>query len=191
MKIFELFNNYDYQSINFVSSKYLELLFKIDGSISVKDEWEFAYIKFNDLKLKKIQDFSLISPGLPVFRPRAIEILKDFFISGELLLLKTPKEKEYYLYNIFPEIDCLDINNPNLVWNNGKHAIFSESKPTFIKEKIDRDIFKTKYMVTSILVTDKFVQRVLDNNLLGFQFIPLWDSETGYIEDVPENRIIT
>jgi hypothetical protein len=191
MKIYQLRNNSDYQAIKFVDDNYIKISRKIDGKTSLKEEWGTCYIKFIDTKLKKIKDFDSIGYDRPIFSPKAVEILKEFFVSGELLPLKTVKGKEFYLYNIFPEIDCLDIQNSYLKWNINKSSILSESKPTFIKEKIDIEIFRTKYMVTSVLVTDIFVQKILDNNLMGFMFIPLWDSEKGYLEDIYDNRITT
>lgn len=192
MKIYLLEKNYDYQAIDIIDTYYDNLLGRMNGVFSLKKDWKGSpYIKLINLRLKTTKDFNSITSERPVFSTKSLEILKEFFVSGEFLPLQDKKGKVFYLYNIFPEIDCLDINNPNLLWNMAKSAIFSDSKPTFLLDKIDRHIFKAKYMVTSVLVTDTFVQRVLDNKLKGFQFIPIWDSDTGYIEDIITNRIIT
>lgn len=191
MKLYRLIKNYAYQAINFVDDRYQDLSCKIDGKKSIKDEWDIANIKFLDTKLKTIKDFSSLTYSKPVFSSKAIEILKDFFISGEFLRMKSVKGKELFLYNIFPEIDCLDIDNSNLEWNKVRASILYDSKPTFIESKVDREILRIKYIAGEIFVTDKFVNRVLEHNLKGFQFIPVWDSESGYIEDIKGNRILT
>lgn len=187
MILYILEKNYEYEAMRTVDEYYLDLvLYFFKGQGSIADKWEIAEVEFiKDRKLKKGADFCTITTSVPIFTEKALNVLKDILEAngGELLPMEIngKKTQTLYAYNIFPEIDCLDIENPELSWNNNKSAIFPESKVFFIKDRINKEIFKTKYMFTSVLVTDAFVNRVLENKLTGFGFIPLWDSEKGYI----------
>lgn len=195
MKIYKLSKNiFEYQAINFFDINYNKLCWEINGKQSIKDNWnkEIPIVKLLDKKRKTIRDFTDLGTDLPIFGIKAIEILKEFFIDGEMLPLKTEKGKEFFLYNIFPEIDCVDLDNSIFDWSNDtKTAMGNRKKISFQINKIDKAIFRAKYLINYILVTDKFVNKVLENNLKGFQFILLWDSENGGIYDYEDKNINT
>jgi len=192
MRLYKIDDHPDYQSLNTINDIHDKLLFKMNGMISIKKEWEelgTCYIKFLDTKLKAIKDYAQFTNTRPIFSPRAVEVLKDFFIDGELLEIKSIKEnKTFYIYNIFPKIDCIDYKNSELIYYDDKINFRLDSpKIIFLKEKINKNIFRERSIFTYVLVTDKFVSRVIDNKLEGFKFISQWDSELG---DIKEKEII-
>lgn len=115
---------------------------------------------------------------IPVFSEKSISVIGDLIPNNsELKLLNNVDKKnkdKFYVLNIKDRIDCFDIDK--LEFRGG-----SISKYSFIESKIPQksSIFKPFTSRADNYVTQEFVDRVIENNLRGFTFIPLWDSEKG------------
>jgi len=114
------------------------------------------------------QDFTSLS-SMPVFSLRACKILGDFLDpNGELLPLKSHTTQPYLFYNITTIVDALNLSK--------SRAQYFDDPPT-VAISIDHFAFHTDRLdgLTSFripddpmtaIVSDLFVQRVLDADLL-------------------------
>ncbi|MFN8672443.1 MAG: hypothetical protein U0457_10255 [Candidatus Sericytochromatia bacterium] len=158
---------------------------KPDGINSLKDKWgDFRNIYSPQKAGREVKDYTALKNYDPIFSDKATDVLKDFFTCGELLPIKNEFSNDFYLYNIFPKVDYINWEYTNLLANkdsgisiNINEKIYFE----FIPEKIQHHIFKNEKQY-QVFVTDIFVQKVLDNKLRGFCFVPIWDIEIGGIE---------
>lgn len=190
MRIYELQVNFNYSLAELIKPDGLDIFYDI-GLISIKNEWKCEYIRtVYDENTIDFEDFTKINSH-NVFSKRAIDILNEMLIHGELLPLKY-KDKDYFIYNIFIYKNFIDIEASEVSTESEKndktkvkckHLIFKENE-------IDRHIFKDKTKKSRTFVTDSFVAKVQDNNLKGFLFIPQWDSELGFLLNDPKQQFI-
>lgn len=167
-----------YRGIYYVNSDdIIEFNRRFDGS-SLKKTWtgkeEF---RFAPNKLPK-GDTPGLSSHIPVFSPKAVEILADLLEnSGELLPINCGGE-DYFLFNVTLLLDALDEDASELErFSTGR--IMDVLRYSFKKDKlIGTNIFKLPEMPLSYpYVTDAFVRRVKDSGLKGFEFRLEWSSD--------------
>ena len=121
------------------------------------------------------------APGftIPVFSKRAIECLLSLINENIELLPLDFEEKEFYGINVTTVLDAIDYEKSVYkTFRDGKR-IMSFKKYVFKSDKIkDVPIFKIIDEPTRwAFVSDKFKQTVEENNLEGFDFELVWDSE--------------
>ena len=86
---------------------------------------------------------------------------------------------ELYILNITNIVDGVDYTKSQVKYFPDGKRVLRFIKLAFIEEKVrGSHIFKiVENKITSTYVSDEFRQRILDNNLTGFKFELVWDSE--------------
>lgn len=151
----------------------------IDGR-SLQDSWNPVEIKVVKSKKKKIlSDSPYLNAAAPIFSQKAVEVLNEFLDdSVELLDLNHQKSDKFYLINVVKVLDCIDHSKAEFRrFPNGR--IMWCEKYAFHPEKvIGQHIFKIIDTPRGlVLVSDEFRDKVLENNLTGFIFEEVWNSD--------------
>ena len=130
--------------------------------------------------LGKVQPYhDYPSPGseTAIFSRRAVETLKDLLLpSGELLPTIT-QTGEYYVYNILHKSDAFDVTASiaEFMPSSGKETAFSIERYELRPEKMgNHAVFRLREDPASIMVTDRFKERVEKAGLNGFFFAKIW-----------------
>lgn len=123
-------------------------------------------------------DFPLF--GTPVFSKRAVEVLRDLLMpNGEILPLTFEGRQDmYFAFNTITVINALDEYHSEVTrFSDGK--IMWINKYQFFSDKLkSAAIFKIPQSVRSLVyVKDKFVNKVNEAGLTGFNFAPLWSDK--------------
>ncbi len=127
-------------------------------------------------------DYPGIDMVLPAFSRRACDVLHQFLVpNGELLPLRTESDQEYFFFNITTIVDALDIKNSDCdFWCDPPTTATSIEHFEFATNKLKGlSIFRIHQWPMGAIVTDKFVQRVREYGLNGFDFIKLWPFDRG------------
>jgi hypothetical protein len=98
---------------------------------------------------------------------------------GEFLPLDCP-DGSYCAYNVTRVIDVMDEDDSELErFSDG--GIMDIVRPAFYAERIASEvIFKLPQMrSTPIFVTDRFVERIEEHGLVGFDLKPVWSGPEG------------
>ncbi|MCG8483196.1 MAG: hypothetical protein MJA31_07820 [Clostridia bacterium] len=147
---------------------------------SMVHDWPMVEMK--TIKQGKKSDAPLCSPSVPVFSERAIEVLKDLLKGNAELLPLIHKDyvgqDQLYAVNVVNLRDCIDYDKsereefgPNMYGRFTKYVF----KPDVVK---DAHIFKIKdFPYFKELYSDEFREKALRNNLRGFRFTEVWNSE--------------
>lgn len=174
--------------------KIWHLEFELDKftSMTIVDDDDWSNLTFDgttkvmkwipiDVKIighKKIANATSLSPGIPVFDTKTMQILHDLiYDSTEALELKCSKGK-FFAINICEILDCVDYNKSiyEKYYNSDRIMVFDkyEFKEECLKNK---HIFKiVDEIERTPFVSEEFRKRVLENNLTGFKFKLVWDS---------------
>jgi hypothetical protein len=167
-----------YKGIYYVNSENIvEFNRRFDGS-PLKRTWTgkegFRFAPYNLPK----GDTPGLSSHIPVFSPRAVEILAELLENGGELLPIICEHEEYFLFNVTRVIDALDEDASQLVrFDDG--GILDIDRYSFKENKLTGvNIFKLPQKPLSYpYVTDAFVRRVEDSGLKGFEFRIVWSSD--------------
>jgi len=121
------------------------------------------------------------APGftIPVLSKKAVKCLKPLIRENvEILPLKF-EEGKYFAVNIITVLDAIDYEKSKYKTFSDKKRIMVFEKYAFIEEKVANiPIFKiVDKPIKSRFVSDEFKRIVEKNNLRGFKFILVWDSE--------------
>ena len=121
-------------------------------------------------------DFPSLVSDVPVFSLRAVNVLKGILQeNGEILPLSCA-EGEYYAFNLTTSIDALDESKSEVKRFANSSRIMRILKYAFLGDRlIGATIFKIPQSRATIFVTDAFLRVVIANNLLGFEFVNLWE----------------
>ena len=116
-----------------------------------------------------------------VLSKRGLNALKDILKDSVEIIPLQCKGREYFVVNILNIIDALNYNNAELK-RLSTGLVVGLTKYSFLKEKIqDKNVFKILLngieMVTEIFVSETFKNIVEENELKGFKFEEVWDSE--------------
>jgi len=204
-KLYDLYiltNNSAYQYADFEDKDiYLpEALIKIKSfsnqdifnkRINLKNIWksiDIELIKRDVGKRLRVNPDILETLHMKMFSEKSLEYLKDLIPENvEILPVNNiSSDKKYYILNFTSDIDCLtdksELDASGFVITDIKKYDFELSKVTY-------DMFKIKKIPDDIYVTKKFIEKVMESNLKGFCFIPIWSSETGGIENPTYSEI--
>ena len=115
---------------------------------------------------------------IPVFSKNALQHLMPL-IGENIEPLKLDYEEPYYAINVTRVVDAINYGRSEYITFNDSKEIVTFSKYSFLPEKVKGvPIFKISDARSSFpLVSDEFKQIVEANNLKGFVFRLLWDSE--------------
>lgn len=138
-------------------------------------------------------DFPMLG-GKPVFSDRAVAVLRDLLEpNGELLPLETETKNPYWFYNVTTIADVLDVDNSDC-------RFFSDPPTTavniryfsFHRELIEGlRIFRIPEYPILTIVSNHFVDRVIEAGLAGFSITKLWPLEKGTYWRAPREVIET
>jgi len=119
-------------------------------------------------------DFPSFASHVPVFSKRTVLAINDLLRSrGELYPLICD-EGDYYAFNVTNVVDALDLEDSEIKYfRDGRIMRILHHK--FRTEKlIGQHIFKIPQTpLMDVFVTQDFVSRVENANLLGFKFLPV------------------
>ncbi len=165
-----------------------------DNLIPIKEE-DWNLLRFDGIRLSNIwksipvrviedrkkSDTPGLSAGIPVFSSRSIEVLNDLMADSVEILPLRCRKGDYYAINVLNVLDCIDYESSEFkkFENSGRIMRFIKYsfKPNYVNGK---HIFKiVDEPVRRPFVSDEFRNRVLDNELVGFKFDLVWDSELG------------
>lgn len=120
-------------------------------------------------------------PGVPVFNSKAVDIVSKFLEGNvELLPLKFIDDNDkYYLVNVVNIKDCIDYKDAVVKYFPNTTKVMKFMKYAFIEEKVkDSHIFKiTEFPKSYVFVSDEFRDCIMENQLKGFLFEKVWNSE--------------
>jgi hypothetical protein len=116
---------------------------------------------------------------------KAKEILEPLICNNVefLPLIHDITSEVYYLINVLNTVDAINYNKAVLE-KLSTGLIIGFEKYAFLANKVEGQIiFKTflnqRLHSSTVLVSDEFRNKVLENNLKGFEFVEVWDSEEG------------
>ena len=123
-------------------------------------------------------DFPSLIPHVPCFSRKAVDSLRQLLLPfGEVLSLVCA-EGEFYAYNVTRIIDCLDEANSEVVrFDDG--GVLNIEKYEFIPKVLENSIiFKIPQTpLMDVFVSEKFISRVEQHGLKGFDFREVWSDE--------------
>lgn len=124
-------------------------------------------------------------PGInlthPAFSARACEQLEEFFGgNGELLLLATPVG-EFYFYNITTIIDAVDRERSSCTCLPTDPLRVVDIDYYVFREELvkGKHIFRAFDISSNVIVSQQFVDKVIDTKLKGFSFTKMWPHPPG------------
>lgn len=179
MKIWQLYFEVDkYDNLIPIEEFTADEIQSFDGR-QKKDIWKPLHVKRMEPEKKlELSD----APGftIPVFSRRALEILRPYIQNSIEELELQFSEKEYYGINVTAILNVIDYSKSKYrMYSDGK-KIMAFQKYAFIscEELINNNIFKiVDEPRRRAFVSDKFKKVVEENNLIGFKFKLVWDSE--------------
>ncbi|MBJ8092150.1 imm11 family protein [Bacillus cereus] len=191
MKIWQLkslFDNYQsFQLLNLKEDRKKYFDGKIDLAIKLSDSWGGIFIECveGDKQSDKQSDCPMFwgELGTPMISRKAKEILEPLICNNVefLPLIHDVTSEVYYLINVLNTVDAINYNKAVLE-KLSTGLIIGFEKYAFLANRVEGQIiFKTflnqRLHSSTVLVSDEFRNTVLENNLKGFEFVELWDSE--------------
>jgi hypothetical protein len=118
--------------------------------------------------------FSLRCPG-------ALYVTQHFLQDkAEVLPLAHP-ERNFFAIHVTNAIDAIDYDRAVIKKLSTGLRLEFEKYETFVKEKVEREnifrVYLDESLMWMVFVSDAFKKVVESNNLSGFKFIEVWDSE--------------
>lgn len=184
MVVYELYSDPQRHTFALVHEEESRALRKLFNCEPIGDRWR-------PVQIDEIDDEEFcgeLPPGdfgflgtIPVFSARAIEKIGDILkANGELLPLLFDKGA-YWAYNVTRVIDALDVERSEVKLFPHSQRIMHIVRYAFRLEALTEDvtIFKIPQKCRSrVYVTDRFVERVEEAGLTGFDFVERWRSES-------------
>lgn len=136
------------------------VMFRKDEPVDIKID-----LKIADNDGFPIGDYANVY--IPVFSKRALNALYELIEKDVHILEWHLNDIPMYGVQVLSKLDCID-------WAKSKYRKVTKnlivfSSYSFVDELIDKDIFKISGD-PSVFVTQKFVERVVENDLRGFGF---------------------
>lgn len=178
MKIWRLnFELEEYDNLVQVKDFDLDEIQSFDGRSKV-EQWKQIAVK--KMENKEFSNAPGFSSHIPVFDKVALGVLRDLIKGNTEVLPLLCVDGEFYAINVTKVLDAIDYDKAEYkTFRDGKR-IMRFIRYEFIEEKVmGNHIFKiTDEPLSRPFVSDEFKQRVLDNNLTGFKFELVWNSES-------------
>ena len=173
--------------LKFEVDKYDNLIPCIPFSVEQKQSFDGRNLLKNwmPIKMKRMEPEKGLELGdalgfsFPIFSNRALECLLPLIGNNIEVLPLDFDEDEYWGINIITILDAIDYEKSEYkTFRDGKR-IMCFIKYVFLPKVVENvPIFKIKDEKTYYaFVSDEFKKIVEDNNLLGFRFELVWDSE--------------
>lgn len=166
----------NYENLTWREEIDIDYIQSFNGAEKMKD-WK-------PMQVKRMYDRAFsntpgLSPHIPVFDKKAIDVLSDLLINSAEILPLECEDGKFYAINITNVKDCIDYDKSKYkTFRDGKR-IMRFTKYVFDEMKIEwENLFKIKEEpLKRPFVSEEFRKRVVDNNLTGFKFELAWDSE--------------
>lgn len=182
MEVFKIYGDQDYWSISYEDNLDLHIEEKLDlamTGISVIKEWEKADVKIVFRGPKRRIKPDIIDFGGTVgfaITSHAKDILEHLLVPYCESLPLDLNGEEIYFVNPITIIDCIDYDNSVI---EVRPPI---NRKNFLKYALKKEIeyppiFRIKDEDYSIFITDKFVQALTENHLVGYEIMKIWNSE--------------
>ena len=180
MNVFELAPDCNrYQNLVFASKKDWAILDQFDERRLIQS-WTPPSVKvLRDDKFNRNLppgDFPHLAVAVPLFSLRAVNVLRGMLEENGQILPLSCTEGEYYAFNVTTFIDALDESGSEVKrFKDG--GVMRILKYAFFGDRLaGATIFKIpQFPRSEVYVTDEFRNLVIDNGLLGFKFINLWE----------------
>ena len=169
-----------YQNLVFKSESDNILLSQFDGR-SLLNSWPMPSVKvLRDNKLNQNlpqSDFPSIATHVPLFSMRAARKLKGILDTNGEILPVSCDEGKYVMFNVTKVIDALDEVSSVIKRFHSSGRIMDIIRHAFIMEELmNVTIFKIPQVtLMNVYVTGRFRDMVLDNQLVGFRFVKVWE----------------
>ena len=147
-----------------------------------KKKWKWKPLPVKRMEPEKNLELS-DAPGfftIPVFSDRALKVLRPIIKNSTEELKLICKEKKYYAINVTKVLDVVDYSKAEYIKFSDGNRIMVFEKYAFriCDELVQNYIFKIiDEPLRRAFVSEKFKNAVEENNLTGFKFRLVWDSE--------------
>ncbi len=177
MKIWHLDCNVDdYENLTWLNEIDIDEVQSYDGRSKIENGNPIAVRRMYD---REFSNTPGLSSHIPVFDEEAIDILSDLLDGHAEILPLDCQDGEFYAINITKVLDCID-------YDKSEYKMFRDGKRImrFKKYEFKEEMVKGKHIFKIVdeplrrpFVSDEFRQRIIDNQLTGFVFELVWDSE--------------
>jgi len=176
MVVYQLENDYSYQSLTFAGNEWDGTHLWFRGE-SRGNTWIPLPVEYVEEKRRFPKaDKPNFLPMLPVFTSKTLKYLQPVVESeGEILPLIN-KEDELYAFNVTNILDkAIDLDKSQVLFLRDGKSIKRIEKYCFYREKVSNSyVFRLKEFPTPIFVTSKFKEIVDRKELTGFRFKEVW-----------------
>ncbi|MFD1424220.1 hypothetical protein CLV36_104261 [Laceyella sediminis] len=175
MKIYVLDQDYSYQSIAPIKEQLFDQLEQLGKSL-IKN-WESIELKVPESKKEfPRSDFPNLLKYVPVFSQKAKECFYGLLRPLGEFLTVTIENEDYFAYNLTNIIDGLDEEQSEVKRFVSSGRIMRIVKHEFVPEKVKEQImFKIPQDPGSIYVSDLFVEKYNQHELVGLKFREIWN----------------
>jgi hypothetical protein len=137
---------------------------------------EVEWLDERDSLRKPVAEFPSFG-GIPAFRQKALEALKDLLEPNGVILPLQMTGESVFAYKVTHEVDALDEDRSDLTrFSTGR--IMGVQRFAFFADSIDgAPIFKVPQLRSYVFVTDTFAERVRRSGLTGFVLDEVWSDE--------------
>ena len=157
------------------------------------NDWKPLKVKFVEANIGYETDLTQILSKVSsnVFSERAMTMVEsNGFVTGEWLPVDTD-DQTMWLLHLFTVIDCLDDQKIKVrKFKSGRTGAIEQH--AFVKDRVPPTaLFRAKNdLMNKIYCTDPFREFVMDCNLKGFLFYPVWDSNHEPYSNFPDREEI-
>lgn len=166
----------NYENLTWKNNISIDEVQTYDGREKSKNWKPFRVIRMYD---REFSNSPGLSPHIPVFDKKAVEVLTDFVTGNAEILELDCEDGSFYAINVTKVIDCINyIESEYKTFRDGKRIM------RFIKYAFDQSKIENEHLFKIVdeplrrpFVSDAFRNRATKNNLTGFVFELAWDSE--------------
>lgn len=191
MRICSLEIRDDVQQLNADVNWQLEVLRTLGRGARCAQPWNPVPVsrlhKPRKRRVEELCDVTAIAAhvDVPVFSERARNVLQPILGATAEWLPLAFDEAQYWLLNLLQVIDVLDVSKAHVrTLPNGR--VLDIDTYAFKEELVsDQWLFKVVQHPFSVFATDRFRELVKVENLTGFFFQPVWDSDHAPFKPIP------
>ena len=179
MKIYQLWSDHTYRAFE-TAEKDGYQTYHFEG-IPVENQTplELYPSKHSSESKLPIGDVCPVEISAVVVNEKCFKVLCPYIKDCAQVFQTKGNGQNLYVLNIIAVIDCLDRENAELKLFKSSGRIMRIEKYVFYEDKIkDAFIFKLpEELKSQPYVTEQFKQLIEKNDIRGFKFVPVWDSE--------------
>lgn len=131
-------------------------------------------------RVSPLNDFPSINMLIPAFSEKAVSSLENMLVANGELLPFYFEDREYFAYNCQTVVDALDYEAIYGSPVKARDTMTSLYRYEFIRDKVQGlSIFKLREFFGRVFVSNVFVDRVVEGDLCGFDFVKVWPLPPG------------